>query len=69
MKALSRISRMALACVLPIAAFAAQKTFVMVPKGVHPYYEPCYEGFKAAAAKYGVKVDKVDPRSSSCPCR
>jgi ribose transport system substrate-binding protein len=35
----------------------AEKTFVMVPKGVHPYYEPCYEGFKDAAAKYGVKTD------------
>ena len=35
----------------------AGKTFVMVPKGVHPYYEPCYEGFKAAAAVYGVKTD------------
>ena len=34
-----------------------EKVFVMVPKGVHPYYEPCYEGFKDAAAKYGVKVD------------
>jgi len=36
-------------------------TFVMVTKAVHPYYEPCYEGFKAAAAKYNVKVDRVDP--------
>jgi ribose transport system substrate-binding protein len=35
----------------------AEKTFVMVPKGVHPYYEPCYDGFKAAAAVYGVKTD------------
>jgi ribose transport system substrate-binding protein len=34
-----------------------QKVFVMVPKGVHPYYEPCYEGFKDAAAKYGVKAE------------
>jgi ribose transport system substrate-binding protein len=34
-----------------------QKTFVMVPKGVHPYYDPCYEGFQDAAKKYGVKVD------------
>jgi ribose transport system substrate-binding protein len=31
--------------------------FVMVPKGVHPYYTPCYEGFTNAAAKYGVQVD------------
>ncbi len=36
---------------VPVAASAAQKTFVMVPKGVHPYYEPCYEGFQAAAKK------------------
>ncbi|MHB8523451.1 MAG: sugar-binding protein [Limisphaerales bacterium] len=34
-----------------------EKTLVMVPKGVHPYYEPCYEGFKDAAAKYGVKAE------------
>ena len=34
-----------------------EKVFVMVPKGVHPYYEPCYEGFKDAAAKHGVKVE------------
>jgi ribose transport system substrate-binding protein len=33
------------------------KTFVMVPKGVHPYYEPCYEGFKDAAKKHGVSVE------------
>jgi ribose transport system substrate-binding protein len=49
------------------AAAAPQKTFVMVPKGVHPYYEPCYEGFQAAAAKYGVKVDKVDPQKFELP--
>jgi len=47
---------------IPVAASAAQKTFVMVPKGVHPYYEPCYEGFQAAAKKYGVKVERVDPQ-------
>jgi ribose transport system substrate-binding protein len=64
---ISRLSRLALALVLPLAAFGAQKTFVMVPKGVHPYYEPCYEGFKAAAAKYGVTVDKVDPQKFELP--
>ena len=47
---------------LPAAASAAQKTFVMVPKGVHPYYEPCYEGFQAAAKKYGIKAERVDPQ-------
>ncbi len=52
---------------IPVAASAAQKTFVMVPKGVHPYYEPCYEGFQAAAKKYGVKVEKVDPQKFELP--
>jgi len=46
---------------------APKKTFVMVPKGVHPYYEPCYEGFKAAAKKYDVNVDKVDPQKFELP--
>jgi ribose transport system substrate-binding protein len=56
------------ALLLPLAAAAApKKTFVMVPKGVHPYYEPCYEGFKAAAKKYGVNVDKVDPQKFELP--
>src|SRR5438552_13426687 len=36
---------------------AREKVFVMVPKGVHPYYEPCYQGFKDAAAKSGVKAE------------
>ena len=31
--------------------------FVMVPKGVHPYYEPVYQGFKAAAQKSGVRAE------------
>ena len=44
------------------SAFAAGKTFVMVPKAVHPYYEPCYEGFKAAAEKYGVDVEFEAPQ-------
>jgi len=34
-----------------------RKILVMVPKGVHPYYEPCYEGFQAAAAQYDVDVE------------
>lgn len=55
------------ATLVPVAATAAEKTFVMVPKGVHPYYEPCYEGFKAAAKKYGVKVQKVDPQKFELP--
>jgi ribose transport system substrate-binding protein len=67
MKTLSRLTTLAVACLLPIAAFAAEKTYVMVPKGVHPYYEPCYEGFKDAAKKYGIKVDKVDPQKFELP--
>jgi ribose transport system substrate-binding protein len=52
------------AFLLPFAATAQDKkpTFVMVTKAVHPYYEPCYEGFKAAAAKHKVKVRRVDPQ-------
>ena len=34
-------------------------TFVMVPKGVHPYFEPVYRGFEEAARKYGI-VSEVD---------
>lgn len=54
---------------IPLTAFGKDKTptFVMVTKAVHPYYEPCYEGFKAAGAKYGVKVDRVDPQKMELP--
>jgi ribose transport system substrate-binding protein len=62
-----RIARLALACLLPMAAFAAPMTFVMVPKGVHPYYEPCYEGFQAAASYFGVNVERVDPQRFELP--
>jgi len=65
---MQRISLTALSALAGVAVCAALlvtgcgsgkagKTFVMIPKGVHPYYEPCYEGFKDAAAKYGVNVD------------
>jgi ABC-type sugar transport system substrate-binding protein len=40
-----------------VAAKGKERLLVMVPKGVHPYYEPCYEGFKDAAARYGVKTE------------
>ncbi len=36
-------------------------TLVMVPKGVHPYFEPVYRGFQAAAKKYGVQVEMDAP--------
>jgi ribose transport system substrate-binding protein len=42
-------------------ARAAEATFVMIPKSASPYYKPCYEGFSAAAAKYGIQVQRVDP--------
>jgi ribose transport system substrate-binding protein len=34
-------------------------TFVIVPKGVHPYFEPIYRGFEDAAARYGL-ISEVD---------
>ena len=57
------------AFLLPFSAMAQDKqpTFVMVTKAVHPYYEPCYEGFKAAGAKYKVKVERVDPQKMELP--
>jgi ribose transport system substrate-binding protein len=36
-------------------------TFVMVPKLVHPFYEPCIEGFKDAGEKYGVNIEVESP--------
>jgi ribose transport system substrate-binding protein len=58
-----------LGSVLSVTALGKDKTptFVMVTKGVHPYYEPCYEGFQAAASKLGVKVDRVDPLKFELP--
>jgi len=44
-----------------------EKVLVMVPKGVHPYYEPCYEGFKDAAAKYRVKTEFQAARAFEVP--
>ena len=46
---------------------AKSRTLVMVTKAVHPYYEPCYEGFVAAGKKYGVKVERVDPQKMELP--
>ena len=57
-----------LALVIAPAVFAGgqqegseQPTFVMVPKLVHPFYEPCIEGFQDAAAKYGVNAEVESP--------
>jgi ribose transport system substrate-binding protein len=40
---------------------ADEVTFVMVPKLVHPFYEPCYEGFEAAGEHYGIKTEFEAP--------
>jgi ribose transport system substrate-binding protein len=51
----------------PLFAGGAQEdgdslpTFVMVPKLVHPFYEPCIEGFKDAGKKYGVNIEVESP--------
>jgi ribose transport system substrate-binding protein len=42
---------------------SGKKVLVMVPKGVHPYYEPCKEGFEDAAAKYGVEAQFTEPQA------
>jgi len=39
-----------------------QRVFVMVPKGIHVYYEGCKEGFDAAGAKLSVKTDYQAPQ-------
>ncbi len=54
------VSMVAMMCAS--AVFAKDLTFVMVPKGVHPYYEPCFEGFKAAAEKYGITAEYEAPQ-------
>lgn len=41
----------------PTASPTHPLTFVMVPKGVHPYFEPVYRGFQDAARKYGVEPE------------
>lgn len=46
---------------------SGKPVLVMVTKGVHPYYEPCFEGFKDAAEKYGVIAEKVDPQKFELP--
>jgi ribose transport system substrate-binding protein len=38
-----------------------QLTFVIVPKGVHPYFEPVYRGFQDGAAHYGIAAEVDAP--------
>jgi len=35
--------------------------FVMIPKGVNPYFDPCFEGFHDAGLKYNVNVEMISP--------
>ncbi len=57
----------ALVMLITVSASAKEKVFVMVPKGVHPYYEPCYAGFEAAGKKFGVKTEYVAPQDFQLP--
>jgi ribose transport system substrate-binding protein len=63
----------AVTCAAALAAGCGKadgrKTLVMVSKGVHPYYAPCEEGFKAAAAKLGAKADYDAPRAFEIPAQ
>jgi ribose transport system substrate-binding protein len=43
------------------AGAAPTPTFVMIPKSSSLYYGPCFDGFSAAAAKYGIEVQRLDP--------
>jgi ribose transport system substrate-binding protein len=36
----------------------------MVPKNDHAYYEPCFDGFSAAAGMYDAAVERVNPDQS-----
>lgn len=53
------------ACEKP--AEAGKKVVVMVPKGVHPYYGPCWQGFQDAAKKYGVEAQQATPNQFQLP--
>jgi ribose transport system substrate-binding protein len=50
------------ACEKPPEANKNKRVFVMVPKGIHVYYEGCKEGLDAAGAKYDIKTDYRAPK-------
>jgi ribose transport system substrate-binding protein len=53
------------ACAAAAAARAAPTpTFVMIPKSSSPYYGACFDGFSAAAAKYGIEVQRINPEKA-----
>lgn len=39
-----------------------EKIFVMVPKGVHQYFDLCFEGFKDAGDSYGIRTEYAAPQ-------
>jgi len=43
----------------PASAPGKKAVFVMVPKGVHPYFEPVYKGFTDSAERAGV-ISEID---------
>ncbi len=45
----------------PPSGAEKQLTFVIVPKGVHPYFEPVYRGFEDAARRYGIIAEVAAP--------
>lgn len=62
------VAVMAATLLFPAVAFGGgtaeddeEVTLVMVPKGVHPYYEPAWEGFQDAADHYGVNAEYEAP--------
>jgi ribose transport system substrate-binding protein len=57
----AREPRGAAVAAAPAPAANRQLTFVMVPKGVHPYFEPVYRAFQDAATRYGVTAEVDAP--------
>ena len=62
-----KILLLALLAIAGCGKKSGTKILVMVPKGVHPYYTPCFEGFKDAAAKYGCKAEMIAPSDFELP--
>lgn len=48
-------------CATSHSGVARTRTFAIVPKGPHPYYEPALAGFRAAAARSGDQVVEDSP--------
>jgi ribose transport system substrate-binding protein len=61
---LLRLSRLVLACLVPLASFAAPPTYVLVPRNDHAFYNQVFEGFSAAAEFYGVTADRANADQS-----